>query len=267
MVSTRLRGIEMLERRMLLTTTGDTMSTGADRIVDVDILKPDNATIIDIDIHHTALAGIIDIDILRLDPDKMIDIDIHHPIGSDIIDIDILAPDPAGIIDIDILHPNPSGKISFTNFSPSSVFVDIHDEKSGGLLDTGVLRHDLKIALSPETIVIGVYFGKTSASKDAAAYIVVQPMPSPTEAIVGLLSDVRDLELSRGIEKSLVKQAEGALKKLEDGNPKNDAAAVGKLNGFANHVRAQAGKKIAEVDAEKLLSCARSIIHMLNEPL
>ena len=80
----------------------------------------------------------------------------------------------------------------------------------------------------------------------------------------GSRPNARGRLLNLDLENSLVKKLEGAKKKLEDGNPKNDRAAVGELNAFINQVRAQSGKKIDADDAASLIMDAQDIIDLIE---
>jgi hypothetical protein len=86
----------------------------------------------------------------------------------------------------------------------------------------------------------------------------------PVELLDILACDIIDLDLHRGIENSLLAKIDAAIAKLEDGNPKNDRAAVRMLRAFMRAVRAQKGKKISEEDADDLIAFARQIIDMLR---
>ena len=88
---------------------------------------------------------------------------------------------------------------------------------------------------------------------------------SPVDMIEELITIVEDLGLHRGTENSLVKKLQGALKKLTDGNTKNDDSATGELGAFIHGVEAQAGKKIASDDAAMLVKRADAIIDALEE--
>ena len=55
-----------------------------------------------------------------------------------------------------------------------------------------------------------------------------------------------------------------SIEKLEDGNAKNDKAAVNSLEAFINAVEAQRGKKIPEADADDLIAAAQEIIDLLS---
>jgi len=75
-----------------------------------------------------------------------------------------------------------------------------------------------------------------------------------------LISDVEDLELPDGLEKSLISKLDGAISALEKGQ---DNAAINKLNAFINEVDAQRGKKITEEQADDLIAEAQRIINRI----
>ena len=85
---------------------------------------------------------------------------------------------------------------------------------------------------------------------------------SPEDAIIGLIDDIGEIGLHKGIENSLVKKLENALKSLEKGN---DGAAINKLYAFINEVEAQNGKKIEAGNAESLIEQALAIIQGLSD--
>jgi hypothetical protein len=86
----------------------------------------------------------------------------------------------------------------------------------------------------------------------------------PVELLDILACDIIDLDLHPGIENSLLAKLDAAIAKLEDGNPKNDKAAINSLQAFINAVKAQSGKKISEEDADDLIAFAQQIIDMLT---
>ncbi|MFC1918347.1 hypothetical protein ACFLXH_06850 [Chloroflexota bacterium] len=83
------------------------------------------------------------------------------------------------------------------------------------------------------------------------------------DAIIYLIDDIGEIGLHKGIENSLVKKLENALKSLEKGN---EGAAINKLNAFINEVEAQRGKKIDAGDAEALINKALGIIETILSP-
>lgn len=87
---------------------------------------------------------------------------------------------------------------------------------------------------------------------------------TPAELIVHLAQDVYALNLPKGTANSLLAKLHEAYQKLMDGNDKNDVAAINKLEAFINAVEAQRGKKIAEADADALITLAQAIIDKLK---
>ena len=92
----------------------------------------------------------------------------------------------------------------------------------------------------------------------------LSPPPTPAERIRSLFAQTYELNLQRGIENSLNAKLETALKRLEDNNPINDAAAVNALQAFINAVEAQRAKRIPEEDAMALIDAAQAIIAQLT---
>jgi PKD repeat protein len=95
---------------------------------------------------------------------------------------------------------------------------------------------------------------------DTTAVIQSESSDSAADQIRNLIEQVEGLGLPKGTERPLLAKLENALKKLEDGNPNNDKAAINTLNAFINGVSAQAGKKIETADALALIAAAESII-------
>jgi len=94
--------------------------------------------------------------------------------------------------------------------------------------------------------------------------LVISSGPAPVpEQIDELIDAVEALDLPKGLTNALTKKLKKASKKLTDGNPRNDRAAVNKLNAFINQVSAQSGKKISEADADALIAAAQGIIDQI----
>lgn len=98
----------------------------------------------------------------------------------------------------------------------------------------------------------------------------------PEEAIEDLAQAVIALDLASagpggaGVENALLASLtgnSGALAKLQDDNPVNDQAAIGKLQAFTNEVEAQRGNRLTDEQADALVAAASDIIDDLNEEL
>ena len=96
----------------------------------------------------------------------------------------------------------------------------------------------------------------------------------PEEAIENLAQAVIDLDLASagpggaGVETALLASLTGnggALAKLQDDNPDNDVAAIGKLQAFINKVEAQRGNRLTDDQADDLVAAANDIIGDLEE--
>jgi hypothetical protein len=90
------------------------------------------------------------------------------------------------------------------------------------------------------------------------------PMLDPVELLQNLMQNVRNLNLQKGIENSLVVKLEAALQVLGDENENNDVAAINSLEAFINLVEAQRDKKISDTDADTLIANAQQIIDLLE---
>jgi hypothetical protein len=94
--------------------------------------------------------------------------------------------------------------------------------------------------------------------------IRVVEVPDPLLLMDVLMQQVADLGLHGGIENSLIVKLNAAMRKLTDGNEKNDIAAINSLMAFINEVEAQSGKKIPQLDADDLIAAALEIISLLS---
>ena len=79
-------------------------------------------------------------------------------------------------------------------------------------------------------------------------------------AINLLVADVTALELQRGIENSLLKKLNNAIKDLAKGDT---AKAITVINNFIGQVSSQSGKKIDTADADALISAAQMILNAI----
>ncbi|MDZ7696984.1 MAG: hypothetical protein U5R49_08720 [Deltaproteobacteria bacterium] len=85
--------------------------------------------------------------------------------------------------------------------------------------------------------------------------------PTVEERLEALISTVESYGFKKGIEKSLVKKLESALRSYEKG--RYDASS-NKMGAFINHVEAQTGKNILENESIYLISEAEAIIGMIG---
>ena len=86
----------------------------------------------------------------------------------------------------------------------------------------------------------------------------VQPSP-----FLDLIDQVCGLDLSRGIENSLVTKVDGALKKHEAGKL---VPVINKLEAFNNQVDALRAVHIEDRDADALIAAAEDIIESHEDP-
>jgi len=95
----------------------------------------------------------------------------------------------------------------------------------------------------------------------------VEPVPvafswtilTPGQASQNLIDLIGEMDLPESVQTSLAAPLKQAMKVLDDDNPKNDKAAVGKLNAFINKAEAQRGKKISDEQADQLMAIAQGI--------
>jgi hypothetical protein len=88
---------------------------------------------------------------------------------------------------------------------------------------------------------------------------------TPVQAIGDLAEKVTALDLPKGTEKGLLTKLEGSIKKLEDGNPNNDKAAIGKLQAFINELEAFRGKQLSDEQVDALIAAASDVIHEISD--
>lgn len=77
-------------------------------------------------------------------------------------------------------------------------------------------------------------------------------------------SDIADLNLPGGVENELAARISATGKIIDDGNVKNDAAAINVLQAFINSVESQRGKQISSGEADELIAKAQEIIDLLK---
>ena len=82
-------------------------------------------------------------------------------------------------------------------------------------------------------------------------------------AVELLRQDVLNLGLKKGIQNSLVKKLDNALKSLAKNNL---GAASGKVNAFINQVSALSGKKFSKEVGDVLIASAQEVLMLLNTP-
>jgi hypothetical protein len=97
---------------------------------------------------------------------------------------------------------------------------------------------------------------------DMGAY-EVQP-DDPIALLHMLIDDVIESVQHDGITKSLLAKLDTAIGKLEDGNDKNNKAAINSIKAFINAVEAQHGNKISEEDADNFIALAQQILDLLS---
>ena len=92
----------------------------------------------------------------------------------------------------------------------------------------------------------------------------LESLQTPSDLLESLLSDVMNLNLSKGIANSIDAKINTALQALDDMNQNNDVAAFNAMQAFINVVNAQRGNQISEEDADALIAAAQVIIDQLN---
>jgi len=81
-----------------------------------------------------------------------------------------------------------------------------------------------------------------------------------------LINDVRSLDLSQGLEASMVRKLERAQAALADGSADRTTSACNLLNAFAWEVEAQSGKAIAADQSQALVEKAEQVATALGCP-
>lgn len=106
----------------------------------------------------------------------------------------------------------------------------------------------------------------TEATCDAGLVLLTVDVDhcDPVHLLDGLVADVFDLNLAHGIENSLDAKLDTAIDALADTVEGNDHVAVEALYAFVHAVSAQAGKKITEEEADRLIGDALAIIDVLD---
>lgn len=99
---------------------------------------------------------------------------------------------------------------------------------------------------------------------DHFSLFVVFQLPTPEEAIEGLVADVEGMNLQQGIDNSLDTKLASALDALDALNAEQRNDAVNKLNAFMNEVEAQRGKKLTDEQADYLASEAQGIVDLIQ---
>ena len=83
--------------------------------------------------------------------------------------------------------------------------------------------------------------------------------------IDGLIDSVVALQLSEGLENSLVSKLENAKEVLADANASNDVSASNRLVAFVNETQAQRGNQILDAQAADLMVASAEIIGVLGD--
>jgi hypothetical protein len=97
-----------------------------------------------------------------------------------------------------------------------------------------------------------------------AAGLTLDSPPTPRELLSSLNDAVAAMNLPAGIGTSLCASLNAALAKLDDGNLRNDVAAVNDLRAFIHEVEAQRGKRLTEAQATYLRDSANAILLALG---
>ena len=124
-------------------------------------------------------------------------------------------------------------------------------------------RFGWSIAVSDDLVLVGNP-GDNGAAVDSGSAHVFDLNRDPVSLLQALIDDVQAINLHHGIANSLDAKLDAALGALTDLNQNNDGAAINSLNAFINAVQAQAGKKIAQADADDLIASAQAILAPLQ---
>jgi Beta-propeller repeat len=120
--------------------------------------------------------------------------------------------------------------------------------------------------------------GGTAVALDASGVYAAGALDGLTDAFVAkltkagpptiadLINDVRSLDLSQGLEASMVRKLERAQAALADGSADRTTSACNLLNAFAWEVEAQSGKAIAADQSQALVEKAEQVATALGCP-
>ncbi len=97
-------------------------------------------------------------------------------------------------------------------------------------------------------------------STDTASYDVTILGLSPVDAIKKLIQDIKDMNLKKGIQTSLITKLRSTIWCINNGYHK---VAIATLKAFINEVKALSGKKIPVNQAKYLTDSARNIINII----
>jgi len=164
-----------------------------------------------------------------------------------------------------ISYSYATGSVSGTNYvgglvgyahSAGSISYSYWDYETSGQTWSGGGIGMSTVEMKQEATFVGWDFVNIWGIKEDITYPYLQ-WESLIQQTQNLISDVEDLELPDGLEKSFISKLDGAISALEKGQ---DNAAINKLNAFINQVKAQRGKKITEEQADELMATAQWII-------
>ena len=136
--------------------------------------------------------------------------------------------------------------------STSSGVVALSTETGGSVLMDWTGRGQLPNPFLPETFLEFAYTCQVSAA--------FAPEPETMLSLM-LIPRVLNLQLTPGLENSLVGTLDGVLLKINAGK---ETAAINNLSAFINKVEAQSGKRIEVADADDLTASAEGTIQLLH---
>lgn len=122
-------------------------------------------------------------------------------------------------------------------------------------------NYGVSVAVSGDSAVAGAKYDDDKGSNSGSAYVYYDL----TARYASLVRQVKDLNMSRRSENSLLVKVDSSMNAVFDKNEGNDHVAIKNLGSFMNEVEAQRGKrKISSTAANGLIATAQSMIAHLG---
>ena len=260
---------ERLESRMVLATIhvhpvvdGFTLDLGRNGTVDIIVTDQSDLQTVNLSAVNKESRSELEFDLSNvvIDPSEMIE-----SVRLEFLTLDVLgSPEVTayGYIGDGIIsssdHHETQSQIGFEQILP---FLATSMELSRSFVEGFVGSSDalgILLTTSLDSAVMSVSSESITASHRPV--LVLETSLISVHSIEQLANSVKGLELPHGIENGMLKELDGAIKKLEDHNPDNDEAAIGKLEEFLIKVEKQRGVRLTDVQADSLATTATDII-------